>query len=158
MSRITANIFTQYEYPCGRLVMLSSYDSAERVAEFVMPSLSRGNRVYKLEVDCISCEVVCACESALCNLHSLTHREEYGTALEILALQKGYWYLPTITRRREALCIHSQRVQRWFWRHGLKQVMLDRETALMEKLLTLPDKRAIMKSVGNTAMGSEGSN
>jgi hypothetical protein len=141
VSRITADIFTQVEYPVGRMVMTQHYDSAEKIAEFVMPSLSRSNRVYKIEVDCISLEICCACESALCNLHSLKHRSEFGTELEKLAVEKGYWYMPTITRPYRNLCIHARRVKRWFWRRGLGEMLESKETALYNRLLELPNKR-----------------
>lgn len=140
--KITGHILTQASHPCGRLVMIASYDSAEQIMEFLVPSLSRADRVYGVEVCAITGQVACACEAFrdFREAHLMPYRRDAaGTAVEHLARAKGKTLLPLITRSPGSVCPHVRKVRAWLLRHGLMPVMRQREAWLMAKVEALPE-------------------
>lgn len=146
MARITGHLTTQAERPCGRLVPIQpDYDAGEKVLEFTVPSLSRGNRVYVVEVDALSGEVACPCE-ALKDYREASrmpyNREVGGVYLEQLARVKGYKLLPIITRPARALCPHARKVQAWLKRNGHFHYFKQLEERLIERAEAMPKRGA----------------
>jgi hypothetical protein len=140
MARITGHVIS---LRIGRLVANADYDSAEKVMTFKIPSTSRKDRAYVVEVDLLSCEVACKCEafSDFREAHLMPYRRENAAApLEVFARAKGYGLLPLITRAPRNLCPHSRKVQRWLKRHGHFEYFQLKEQQLMEKVEGLPNR------------------
>lgn len=112
-------ITTQRENPCGRLVPLNPhFDSSEASMEFVVPSSSRSERVYRIVLDCRSTAISCPCEDADFRARAARTRLEAGTFLENLVLAKtGYRMEPSVLRPRRALCKHAWRCREYLRRH-----------------------------------------
>lgn len=145
MSRIAGHVFTQQEFPCGRLVMTADYDSQEKIMTFKMPSLSRPKkRVYGLELDCMTAEIACGCEADdYKETYKLGRRRDVqGTYAEIAAKALGYHLLPLITRRPKGLCVHANRVRQFLKRHDLYEAMLTIQQSLENRLATMKPKGA----------------
>jgi hypothetical protein len=113
------------------------YDSQEQIMEFLVPSHSRGKRVYGLELDMQTAEIGCGCE-ALSEFREASNmpyrRDAAGTMLEQLAAAKGKRLLPLITRPPRALCPHAKKVRLWVLRQGLMPYFNARESRLVERL------------------------
>lgn len=139
MSRIQAHILSQLTHPCGRLVLEGHLDSSTHVADFHIPSSSRADRVYGLQLDCRTSEVACACERWDYRVRSAGGRREYGTELEVEAREAGWFLYPSILRAPKGLCPHSRRVRTWVRRHGLTEAM---QVAYLDTLARLRAKIA----------------
>ena len=138
MSRVKGHIFTQEEMPCGRLVPLqATIDGSEHIAEFLVPSLSRGGRVYGVELDLKTGELACGCE-AFRDYRECSRmpyrRDSAGTFIEHLAVTKGKHLLPLVTRPPRGLCPHTRRVREFIRRHGFLSYFKEREKWLEERL------------------------
>lgn len=126
-----------------RLVAEATYDSAHQVIGFLVPSLSRKAIVYRCEVDCTSGECACGCEAfrdfreAVRMPYSRPHAGVYA---EFLALAKGKYLAPLITRPERALCPHLRRCRSFIQRHGLMPVFRTIEETLTARLESMPDK------------------
>lgn len=137
MSKPQGHVFTQESHPCGRLVVTADYDAAEQMIEFLVPSLSRGDRVYGVEIDALSGQCACGCEafSVFRNAHRMPYRwQKEATYAEILARTQGKSLLPLITRKISGLCPHLRRARQWIQRHKLFLHFKQREQWLIELL------------------------
>lgn len=138
MSRVRGHVLSQVEFPCGRLVQMPvHYDAQEQIMEFTVPSLSREDRVYGLELDMVTGEVACGCEAGddFRNARRMPYRlDEAGTPAELLAKEKGRFLLPLVTRRPMGLCAHARRVRAYIVRHGWLPYFQGRESQLIERL------------------------
>lgn len=136
MSRIQGHILAQSDFPCeiGRLV--ANYDSGAQTIEFLVPSNSRSDRVYGVEVDVATAEIACKCEAfEFRHARNSPYRLEVaGSPAEVLARARAKRLLPLVTRAPRGLCPHARRVRAWLMRHGLMQVMISRESWLIERL------------------------
>jgi hypothetical protein len=130
------------EFACGRLTMKADYDSAERKMSFLVPSLSRGERVYLVEVSTRTAECVCACEAFQFRgaRNSPYHIDKVGVYAEHLARTKGENPKPLITRNPKGLCPHCRRVRSWIKRHGLWGAVLTVEKSFIDRLEAAPSK------------------
>lgn len=143
LTKAWGQLVTQETHPCGRLVPPpSDFDSQTQIAEFSVPSNSRGNRVYVVEVDFQSCEVGCKCEAL--NEYDFRearrmpyNRDKAGVYLEHLALTRGYKMNPLITRPPRFLCPHAKKVQLWLRRHGLFGHFKAREEKLIARFIAM---------------------
>lgn len=138
MSRVRGHVLSRAEFPCGRLVATPvHYDSQEQIMEFTVPSFSREDRVYGLELDMVTGEVACGCEAGDCfrNARRMPYRlEESGSRAEQLAKEKGRFLLPLVTRRPMGLCAHARRVRAYVARHGWMGYFQGRESQLIARL------------------------
>ena len=135
--RVKGHVLTQEDFPCGRLVAIhADYDSAERIMEFRVPSISR-DRVYGLELDVVSLELACGCE-AFQDFREASRmpyrRDSVGTFLEHLARAKGFPMLPLVTRPPRGLCPHSRKVRDFVMRHGWMHLFKQQEECLIQRL------------------------
>lgn len=126
------------------LTITADFDSAERIAEFVCPSLSRPDRNYVCEVDFISCECACGCEAF--HDYRETSRMPYrravaGVYTEQVAMMKGKYLAPLITRPPRCLCPHLRLCRRWIKAHGLYEHFVAVETGLLRRLEGMPEPR-----------------
>jgi hypothetical protein len=134
--RITGQLLTQETHPCGRLVApedfkMDDYDYKEKVGVFIVPSLSRPEtRVYGVELDFRSAEILCGCE-ALKEFREASrmpyNRRVAGTYLEQIARAKRMLIAPLITRQPRYLCPHARKVRLFAMRHGLMPYFYERE-------------------------------
>ncbi len=135
MSRIAYIPLPRDQYPYGRLVCEASYDSAECVMFFVVPSRSQTNVVHGLSIDAVTTEVVCGCMWATCHTQARKCLKTHGTELEQLYfLRKRSRLYPSILRHHSGLCAHAKLCQKWIKRHGLWRVMKDVEALAIQKL------------------------
>lgn len=163
MSRIEGRVVSPSSFSSSRLVRVNTasanggiltaeYDSHERVLTFAVPSGSREDeRMYLVEVDTDTWEIDCArwrdpadpdypfCETWHYRKASKNGREKYGHHLELLAHEKGYWYLPVVLRGPSGLCPHCRKVRAWLMRHGFREPMEARILDLTQRLLKKPD-------------------
>lgn len=127
------------EWQCGRLVALrpESMDSAEQIARFLVPSKSRPNYVYLVEVDMASSEISCGCEAHEYrqSRKSPYHRDAAGHYVENLARSIGLNVLPLFLREPRSLCPHARACRSWLMRHGFNQAaMKAMEASLIGKI------------------------
>lgn len=138
MSRIAAQVLpNEAPFNVGRLSPIEpTFDSAEKVIEALCPSYSRDNRVYRIEVDCITGEFCCACEAFQfrSSRTSPYNRQRAGTFIENAAKAKGYELLPLITRNPSGLCPHGKRMRSLLKRRGLWPAMKTIESELEKRL------------------------
>lgn len=144
MSRVKGFKVSQESHPCGRLYLANpDYDSGAKVGEFLVPSLSRPEVVWAVELDFLTGETGCACEAYADyrNARAMPYRmNAAGAPLEHLAKQKGYFMLPLITRAPRGMCPHVRKVRAWLQRRGMMAYFTDLETHLIERLDSLPAK------------------
>ncbi len=131
MSRIRGHVFSQEEFPIGRLVPIrADYDSQEKILEFLVPSHSeeRKDTVYGVEVDVLTGEVACGCTWWACELNTddgrskgIAGRKQAGTYLETAAMATTprVYLCPSILRLPSGLCYHCKRVRAWLKAHDL---------------------------------------
>jgi hypothetical protein len=136
------HLVTQETHPCGRLVPTADFDSQTEIATFCVPSNTRKDRVYAVEVDFKSCEVGCKCEALNEYDFREAHRMPYnrnkgGTYLEHLARTRGYKMNPLITRQPRFLCPHAKKVQLWLRRHGFAGHFKAREDKLIARFTAM---------------------
>lgn len=114
-AEIQGHVLSQKTHPCGRLVKCN-YDSQRKVMSFDVPSLSRKDRVYGIELDCMSGQIACGCEafSDYRNTSRCPYRDkEAGAFLEHVYAR----LFPLITRRPSGLCPHARKVRLWLKAH-----------------------------------------
>lgn len=143
MSRVVGEIFTAAEYPCTRLYLAGDFDSAEKVATFVIPSHSRpAERVYVIKLDCRSTAIICPCEHCQYRMKTKAGRLESGTYLEHLVddlIRKGkldwkHRVEVSVLRHPNRMCWHCRAVRRWLQRHGVFEHLKTVESLLIAKL------------------------
>lgn len=109
-ANIQGRIMSQKTHPCGRLVK-ADYDCSSRVMSFDVPSLSRQDRVYAVELDCTTGQVSCPCEAFrdFRNAYNMPYRDSEGGAF----LEHVYKIHPLITRQPRFLCPHARKIRLW---------------------------------------------
>lgn len=137
MSKPKGHVLSQESHPCGRLVVVAAYDKAEQMMEFLVPSLSRPEIVYGVEVDALSGQCACGCEAFTMfrEAHRMPYRwQAQATYAEALAKTQKKKLMPLITRKNSGLCPHLRRVRQWIQRHHLMNHFREREAWLTEIL------------------------
>lgn len=117
--RVRGEITSQELNPVGRLVPLNPhFDSGEKSAEFLVPSSSRPDRVYRIVLDVASTSISCLCEDAEFRARANKTRLNSGTYLENLVKAKTDFMMePSILRPKRGLCKHCRKVQIYLKRH-----------------------------------------